>query len=296
MDKICRAIPVAVSGCPPTASQTSKLSLENSLDPSPECARCSEDMDTLKYLSSNRDHDHDDLQNYVKSPTDYHGRERLDNGIALGCWWCINIWERLKTILSITDTDLSNASSNTSRNIISICFGLFSDLNTSLSVTIQYQQDTIRLYVSIDHGLNITPIASLGRSTNLVESLDYVASRISHCKKNHKQCGQTARWIPTRLLRIHEDCGRFSLRVVIRDDVPVGSKYATLSHRWGHDESQLLADIRGQGFPMIHSDNVPTLFAQAAMVVHHIGIKYMWIDSLVRNITITLYIYTDVDS
>lgn len=295
MNKIYRAILVAVSGNPPAATQTSELLLQYLQDPSPECAKCSEDLDTMECLLANQRSD-DPIDN-LRAPVDNHGWERLTNGIAGGCWWCINIWNQSKAGLSTklsaytASTEYTDTSNNIPRMDIVIHF---QTRRGSVFPLIKYPglNETCYLWVHYVRRSHDIPIPSLGLSTGLVQSLDYVSSRISHCEDHHEHCGQTARWIPTRLLNIHEEDGRFSLRVVLREDCPIGSKYATLSHRWGHNEMNLLVNIRGRNFPMIRWEDVPTLFAQAATVVHHLGIRYLWIDSLVRTPHISSFVNT----
>ncbi|PYI11084.1 HET-domain-containing protein [Aspergillus sclerotiicarbonarius CBS 121057] len=125
------------------------------------------------------------------------------------------------------------------------------------------------------------------------QSLDRIRHWISRCDKHHKNCRatETTTYFPTRIIDVSGlNMGRAVLRN--RDEVNPSSKngepsirrpaYWTLSHRWG-DQSHILQLVRHkeQEFKCgIHLSELSKTFQDAMALVHRLGYRYIWIDSL----------------
>lgn len=130
-------------------------------------------------------------------------------------------------------------------------------------------------------------------------SWEQIGSWLRECEMQHKRCymrrhrDDEKRVIPTRLLDLRLNQGR--LRVVatetLSDEEKKECRYATLSHCWGSgpdlNDIKLLvgnkADYTSIGIEEQAITNFETgnrNFAHAIEVARHLGLDYIWIDSL----------------
>jgi hypothetical protein len=118
-----------------------------------------------------------------------------------------------------------------------------------------------------------------------VDNLDQIKLWLDTCVQNHELCHT---WLtkldsrehrPSRILELMSD------RVTLCCDLDniKDFKYLTLSHIWGTDASQQLrlTTSRLEEFQVwIPMSEFPDLFKEAIRITHHLGFKYLWIDSL----------------
>ncbi|KAI9151273.1 hypothetical protein HJFPF1_08472 [Paramyrothecium foliicola] len=123
------------------------------------------------------------------------------------------------------------------------------------------------------------PLRPLSADSGSSESLAIVTNWLEDCASNHAECldGDTA--LPTRLL----DVGSASDEVVklVEPGADRKGKYASLSYCWGTSETltttrnSLNAHISG-----IRLLDLPKTFQDAVAITRHLGLRYIWIDSL----------------
>lgn len=87
--------------------------------------------------------------------------------------------------------------------------------------------------------------------------------------------------LPTRLLEIDASTDTTMIRLITSEQLPVGTQYLTLSHRWGTG-MPLRLDAQSRftletGIPALL---LPPTFRDAAIVATRLSIQYLWIDSL----------------
>jgi hypothetical protein len=118
-------------------------------------------------------------------------------------------------------------------------------------------------------------IPGLHRDLGSDQSLKIVDEWIEKCDRQHKcyQGHQTA--LPTRVIDVSQE----DPRLVISNEER--SPYITLSHCWGGEQPITTTistlDERIAKIPM---DSLPALYRDAVKLTRHLGIKYLWIDSL----------------
>ncbi|OAL44100.1 HET-domain-containing protein [Pyrenochaeta sp. DS3sAY3a] len=108
---------------------------------------------------------------------------------------------------------------------------------------------------------------------------------LNDCKSSHGNCkkvidGHGCAQLPTRVLHVSSISGVLSVKLVERGGL---GDYCALSHCWGSPEKRPLTTTRAnlteriEGIPFY---TLPKTFQNAIMLVHSIGISYIWIDSL----------------
>ncbi|KAK1750055.1 heterokaryon incompatibility protein-domain-containing protein [Echria macrotheca] len=117
-------------------------------------------------------------------------------------------------------------------------------------------------------------------------TLDKVARWIRTCSETHESCQLTESdtgFLPSRLLFVGS-MSEPALRVVETKTDSLdeqNSRYVALSHCWGGQVScQLTAQNYSGMRDSISPDVLPQNFRDAVLVTRHLGIPYLWIDSL----------------
>ncbi|KAK4101286.1 HET-domain-containing protein [Parathielavia hyrcaniae] len=125
----------------------------------------------------------------------------------------------------------------------------------------------------------------------LSQDLSVIHSWIATCEASHEHCDTTTQardpgFLPTRLIDV-KDVKLGKARLRSRDDVQVREDgkyppYWTLSHRWGDPESilQLREATEGHFQEGISLEELSRTFRDAVLLVHRLGYRYIWIDSL----------------
>jgi hypothetical protein len=137
----------------------------------------------------------------------------------------------------------------------------------------------VNLSVDVDSVLaskfSLRPIE---RDSGSRKCLDTAASLVSNCIDKHERCATEVTPLPSRVLDVGSTGDTIRLM-----DCPSGlrGKYICLSHCWGSSETltttQESYQKRISGISLSH---LPKTFLDAIIVARHLGIRYVWIDSL----------------
>lgn len=108
---------------------------------------------------------------------------------------------------------------------------------------------------------------------------------ISECGKHHSRCKRPGvaskpTWVPERLIYIDDENSR--LRLVRGADLPSGTPYTTLSHRWGQVKDKLVLTQSNieEWYEQLPSLGKWKTFVDAIDISRELQIPYIWIDSL----------------
>jgi hypothetical protein len=128
-------------------------------------------------------------------------------------------------------------------------------------------------------------VRSMSRDTVSDESLDLAKSWIHACIHSHKKCNlrmMTNSWYPTRLLYLQKaDHGKHLVRLNHTAEEKPSGPYTTLSHRWaGLDFIKLTKQNMRAFCHGIPTSQMPKTFLDTISTTIHLGIEYLWIDSL----------------
>jgi hypothetical protein len=123
--------------------------------------------------------------------------------------------------------------------------------------------------------------SSTGSSTNL----DLVASWLHDCANYHRHCcqqSQTESILPHRLLDIGDWEHPRRIFLSVGED-RIGS-YAALSYCWGKSERERQYLTKNENLEQrqeaVDISTFPKTFTDAIVVCRHLGIRFLWIDSL----------------
>ena len=110
--------------------------------------------------------------------------------------------------------------------------------------------------------------------------LDLIKTWFEYCTRSHESCRDNrTHWFPTRLLNLGANDS--NVRLITTADNPPDGPYVTLSHRWGnHQYTKLESSTIVQLQSAIDIFRLPQTFQDAISIARHIGIRYLWIDSL----------------
>lgn len=121
----------------------------------------------------------------------------------------------------------------------------------------------------------------------LGESLDKARVWVRECINHHQSdCRRPKRRPPTRILDLDELWHQQRIRLRESSDSMRDGDYVALSYRWGgdatHDARHLktTTDTLLKHMVGILVDEMPKTFRDAIQVTRHLGIRYLWIDSL----------------
>ncbi|KAK2035566.1 HET-domain-containing protein, partial [Colletotrichum zoysiae] len=100
------------------------------------------------------------------------------------------------------------------------------------------------------------------------------------CIQTHKTCNTNQGYIPTRLLKLEPATGTF--RLILRDEVEPGSRFAALSHCWGSRTWDPDLILNRKNFAGLQKQNplerLPKTFREAFEVLQRLNLCYLWID------------------
>jgi hypothetical protein len=138
------------------------------------------------------------------------------------------------------------------------------------------------LVPSIDVNQHSTSLLSKTTRPPL-DSFSQIRKWLHDCDKDHHSCrvSAAATWVPTRLVDVETNDPE-RVRIVDTKTEGICTSYATLSHCWGEKELLKLNTpnkerLMGEGALL---EELPLNFKEAVAVTRHMGIKYIWIDSL----------------
>lgn len=111
------------------------------------------------------------------------------------------------------------------------------------------------------------------------ESLSRISRWVSDCDTNHRHCQHPRPPLPTRVIDVGAPDGVKRCR--LHDSTGEHENYVTLSHCWG--QLKILTTTKKnlrQHTNGIDVDALPKTFQDAIQMTRHLGVRYLWIDSL----------------
>lgn len=73
----------------------------------------------------------------------------------------------------------------------------------------------------------------------------------------------------------------------------MSAPYITLSHRWGRDTLKLDKETQESMFRGLPISELPGAYQDAITVTRHLGVRYLWIDSICNHGVVDSGEYTD---
>lgn len=130
-------------------------------------------------------------------------------------------------------------------------------------------------------------------STGSKEALDKALEWMYTCVSLHQSCRKgfgnlndddvrSHAWYPTRLLDVsHERDDGCQVTLILSSEEQVQGRYVSLSHCWGSVMPIRLLKSNIDSFMNgIELEALPKTFQDAIVVTRHLGVRYIWIDSL----------------
>ncbi|KAI1308368.1 HET-domain-containing protein [Xylaria venustula] len=109
-------------------------------------------------------------------------------------------------------------------------------------------------------------------------SLDVVSSFVKQCYNSHDGCSRGETLLPSRIIDVGEGGNSIKLLEPVQGQRGL---YASLSYCWGDSvsftSSRQTINARRQG---IQLSEIPKTFSDAVKLCRHLGIRYLWMDSL----------------
>jgi hypothetical protein len=141
------------------------------------------------------------------------------------------------------------------------------------------------LLIRSEKSLDLSCPQVVSDCTNSPEVLNLARDWIRDCATNHPGCNDSdlVPWRPTRLLHIDKPCpGSVTLDCRPQDSSETRfESYVTLSHCWGGgDPLKLTSSTQRSLLEGISVAQLPLTFQDAISVTRHLGLKFIWIDSL----------------
>lgn len=126
-------------------------------------------------------------------------------------------------------------------------------------------------------------LAQEGEQRNLNEKIDQIRQWTQHCQENHGGCSSTAESLrmPKRLLCVEDVAGKAQLRLT--DSTCLETPYLALSYCWGtglHASLRTTTRNLAQNLKQIEIDELPSTIRDAVILVHRLGMHYLWVDAL----------------
>ncbi|PMD39411.1 HET-domain-containing protein [Hyaloscypha variabilis F] len=142
-----------------------------------------------------------------------------------------------------------------------------------------------RVLETTDKRLDLSSPQVVSDRTNSPEVLDLAREWIRDCATNHLGCNDSVvvPWRPTRLLQIDKPCpGSVTLDCRSQDSAATRfESYVTLSHCWGDGNPlKLTSSTQRSLLEGISVAQLPLTFQEAIIFTRHLGLKFIWIDSL----------------
>lgn len=123
-----------------------------------------------------------------------------------------------------------------------------------------------------------------------LESLDVIKVCLTACITNHPECRKTiagvdiqddVECLPTRVIDVSPFPESKDVKLVVPDGK--AGVYVTLSHCWGPPDKKPLQTTKENlkdHIQRIPFDTLPKTFKDAVEITRHLGVRYLWIDSL----------------
>ncbi|KAK8023576.1 hypothetical protein PG993_011642 [Apiospora rasikravindrae] len=127
----------------------------------------------------------------------------------------------------------------------------------------------------------VSPSAVALGYTGSLTSLEVIKTWLNNCEMAHEDCRQPVGVLPYRVVELSRDTnGQAAFRLV--QGLGGREPYACLSHRWGPstERCRTTSLTLASYLERVPPDILPKTFREAGEVAMHLGLKYLWIDSL----------------
>jgi hypothetical protein len=115
-------------------------------------------------------------------------------------------------------------------------------------------------------------------STGSIHTRNVIETWMGNCRQSHTICNERRiNWSPRRLIKIHPS--GTTVRVIAPEENDT-IKYTALSHRWGGAANPALTETTAFLSTDIETASLPKTWREAIDITLHIGLYYIWIDSL----------------
>ncbi|RSM14444.1 hypothetical protein CDV31_005461 [Fusarium ambrosium] len=137
-----------------------------------------------------------------------------------------------------------------------------------------------------DRGASVTGRvrgARVGPDAGSKRTLNVAAGWIQDCVSNHNGCRPPPSPLPSRLLDLDAFDDPSKIRLWETKGTTRSDSYVTLSHCWGVDTSHHVKTTHAtlpSHLNTIFVQELPQTFRDAIKVTRHLGIRFLWIDSL----------------
>lgn len=130
------------------------------------------------------------------------------------------------------------------------------------------------------------PLRPIPNSTGHADVLNIAKMWLENCDRSHN-CNMfsaestfDSEWYPKRLIDVENSA--FPRLCETQSERPYNSCYATLSHCWGSNPDFITLSTKNlaEFCAGIAIDTLPKSFRDAVIICKHLGIRYLWIDSL----------------
>ena len=144
------------------------------------------------------------------------------------------------------------------------------------------QNRALKNYEAQRRGAEVNPNTESTCSTNELIAFKTVASWLKDCISHHAVCSRMLRRnfsLPTRLIDLGPDrlC---QPRICVGANLPVGTRYMTLSHCWGDLAFMRLTSSNMEAFQnRIPVNFLMKTFRDAMEITKRLDVRYLWIDS-----------------
>ncbi|KAM0260333.1 hypothetical protein ACHAPA_010309 [Fusarium lateritium] len=125
--------------------------------------------------------------------------------------------------------------------------------------------------------------ARVGPDASLENTLSVVSGWVKNCVDEHERCRPTHTPLPSRILDLNAFNDNDDIRLWETHGAANYEPYVTLSYCWGSDASVHVKTTHSTlpgHLEKISVQNLPQTYKDAINITRHLGIRYLWIDSL----------------
>jgi hypothetical protein len=147
------------------------------------------------------------------------------------------------------------------------------------------QDARLRLFTLEHHQqVNLPTRNIVTRSTDSVATIDFIRNKILECDTRHAQCcdADSAASYPTRLVRVSENNGTYTVKIFVVTKNEAPPRYAALSYCWGQirPTCMLTTSVPDAVEKGVEWDTIPKTLQDAITCAARLGIEFLWIDCL----------------
>jgi hypothetical protein len=125
--------------------------------------------------------------------------------------------------------------------------------------------------------------ARVGPDAGSKNTLSVVSGWVKHCVDEHERCHPPLTPLPTRILDLNAFNDPEKIRLWETNGAANYEPYVTLSYCWGSDASVHVRTTHSTlpaHLDSIFVQNLPQTYQDAIRITRHLGIRFLWIDSL----------------